>query len=559
MTDFTISLNVASLAESLRNTCLWYHDGVLPADREPNSRCLDDVAVVGTLFGEVDKDAVRILHCFFAIDASTERFAEIVREMSDALPANVVFVGTLVVTSDSDASSEIDDDVIADLTAEAGVVVQISADECAIRSGSLADMQGVVVKSGEQGAQRSATLLDQSNQDYGNGRVSLSVCLPITISFLLYTIDDLDLKIIEQIDEWTERVKRLHFLSENGTTMISANGDVCGNLADDASVIDLYRSSQADPDSVPKNKNLNCYADRLVLSPIERLCAADSDSQDPPSVPMIQTKNGDYKHFRIVFVINGTTVVKQNSKLTDAAPLLVRSLLRELSSASRMFLQYSSFSSVELNNFNLPQGYLFLPDKSPSYLSLYYPATIDSKTADRMRQRLHKLFNLPFGRPALRTSMRHQFPTERSFLLRDVHLNVSTSNSVGSVTTVQGHYNYHHYMQDGIDDNGWGCAYRSFQTVWSWFMLQGYTDKAPPTHREIQQALVDIGDKPASFVGTKQWVGSMELSFCLDHLLGITSRILTAGSGAEMAEKARELALHFATEGTPVMIGEFAR
>jgi hypothetical protein len=34
---------------------------------------------------------------------------------------------------------------------------------------------------------------------------------------------------------------------------------------------------------------------------------------------------------------------------------------------------------------------------------------------------------------------------------------------------VQGMYSYHHYWQDRIDDSGWGCAYRSLQTVVSWF------------------------------------------------------------------------------------------
>jgi hypothetical protein len=39
----------------------------------------------------------------------------------------------------------------------------------------------------------------------------------------------------------------------------------------------------------------------------------------------------------------------------------------------------------------------------------------------------------------------------------------------GEVSAVQGMYSYHHYMQDRIDDSGWGCAYRSLQTVVSWF------------------------------------------------------------------------------------------
>ena len=44
-----------------------------------------------------------------------------------------------------------------------------------------------------------------------------------------------------------------------------------------------------------------------------------------------------------------------------------------------------------------------------------------------------------------------------------------------------------------MDDKGWGCAYRSLQTIWSWFRLQGYTDRPVPDHRTIQQTLVDIG------------------------------------------------------------------
>ena len=38
----------------------------------------------------------------------------------------------------------------------------------------------------------------------------------------------------------------------------------------------------------------------------------------------------------------------------------------------------------------------------------------------------------------------------------------------GTISTVQGRYAYHHYMQDKFDDNGWGCAYRSLQTLVSW-------------------------------------------------------------------------------------------
>ncbi|XP_054259730.1 uncharacterized protein LOC128984435 [Macrosteles quadrilineatus] len=125
----------------------------------------------------------------------------------------------------------------------------------------------------------------------------------------------------------------------------------------------------------------------------------------------------------------------------------------------------------------------------------------------------------------------------------------------GEVSVVSGRYSYHHYMQDNFNDDGWGCAYRSLQTVISWFRHQGYTDRPVPSHKEIQQCLVDIKDKPVSFVGSRQWIGSTEVSFCLDTMLGVTCRIINVSSGSELQELGGTLANHFNTHGTPVMIG----
>ena len=52
---------------------------------------------------------------------------------------------------------------------------------------------------------------------------------------------------------------------------------------------------------------------------------------------------------------------------------------------------------------------------------------------------------------------------------------------------MDGTYTYHHYMQDRFDDDKWGCAYRSLQTLVSWFRHQGYTSVSIPTRRQIQQ------------------------------------------------------------------------
>ena len=127
----------------------------------------------------------------------------------------------------------------------------------------------------------------------------------------------------------------------------------------------------------------------------------------------------------------------------------------------------------------------------------------------------------------------------------------------GKQYLVSGKYTYYHYMQDGFDDNGWGCAYRSLQTLCSWFKWQGFSTNAVPDHRDIQRYLTSIGDKPSSFVGSKQWIGSTEVSMCLDGFMNVVSRILRADSGAEIATHAPTLVRHFETQGTPIMIGKF--
>ncbi|CAN6585478.1 unnamed protein product [Malus baccata var. baccata] len=184
-----------------------------------------------------------------------------------------------------------------------------------------------------------------------------------------------------------------------------------------------------------------------------------------------------------------------------------------------------------------------------------------------VRKSLHLRLGLPFDRPLLRIANALDFSTLRdgvrsdatrkgSTLLKDVHIGIPSSGvSGGSVSLLQGSYEYYHYLQDAFNDSGWGCAYRSLQTIISWFRLQHYTSVEVPSHGEIQQSLVEIGDKDPSFIGSREWIGAIELSFVLDKLLGVSCKVMNVRSGAELPEKCRELALHFDTQGTPIMIG----
>lgn len=86
--------------------------------------------------------------------------------------------------------------------------------------------------------------------------------------------------------------------------------------------------------------------------------------------------------------------------------------------------------------------------------------------------------------------------------------------------------------------------------------MQGWTDLEVPSLKDIQQVLVDIQDKPKSFLGSKQWIGSMEVGFVLDSLLNVTCRVLQVQVGESVDDVAHELASHFKKHGTPVMIGK---
>ncbi|XP_020253327.1 probable Ufm1-specific protease isoform X2 [Asparagus officinalis] len=180
-----------------------------------------------------------------------------------------------------------------------------------------------------------------------------------------------------------------------------------------------------------------------------------------------------------------------------------------------------------------------------------------------IRKTLHERLGLPLDRPLLRVANSLAFGVKditetklKSKLLIDVHTEIPSSGvSGGNLSLIDGSYEYYHYLLDGFDDSGWGCAYRSLQTIISWFRLQYYTSIGVPSHREIQQALVEIGDKEPAFVGSREWIGAIELSFVLDKLLGVSCKIMNVRSGSELPEKCRELAMHFATQGTPIMIG----
>ncbi|XP_010886860.2 ufm1-specific protease 2 isoform X1 [Esox lucius] len=242
-----------------------------------------------------------------------------------------------------------------------------------------------------------------------------------------------------------------------------------------------------------------------------------------------------------------------SERLSVVYDALVVALCSQLDEMKKVMLRHMKGMTLLI-----PQPFHFLLPDPVGLVTVVYPAGVPDSQLEIQRKELHSRFELPGNRPYLRRANSLHFPDEpyKDGYLRNPHLHLKPPTlGNGKLYLVQGVYSYHHYMQDRVDDNGWGCAYRSLQTICSWFQQQGYTEKAVPTHKEIQQALVDVGDKQGSFVGSRQWIGSIEVAAVLDQLLGVTSKIMFVSQGSELASKGRELANHFLSEGTPVMIG----
>lgn len=363
------------------------------------------------------------------------------------------------------------------------------------------------------------------------------------------TFQDKD-SIADVLKSWEKSANKTKFALQESSLVFEAKG-IGGNTTDLYGYIEDAETQALDEVAAPE---------KLKKQQREKLKKKKIEAHSPLKFQLnsneVPADKGDHMHSfgeELTVPLQVTLFVNGSLSSIELHKLMVKVIKDEIT----LLAHYIENNCTE-DKFPHVRVFQYFPQPFGNHLiSAVYPDNLSDEALQEERKKLHLAHLLPLDRPLV--TRENKFVIGRlspSGHLINPHEGLSsgvTSPNIQAV--VQGCYLYHHYMQDAYDDNGWGCAYRSLQTLVSWFNLQGYISATYPSHSQIQQALIDCGDKEANFLGTRRWIGSQEVSYVLNQLYGITSKIMFVSSGSDLANKGRELVAHFQTQGTPIMVG----
>ncbi|XP_041359738.1 ufm1-specific protease 2-like [Gigantopelta aegis] len=377
--------------------------------------------------------------------------------------------------------------------------------------------------------------------------------IPITVA-VEADCKDWSNSIETEVDQLCKRVSDgccMYAISDSA--VMFGQGQVKG-VQDNALCDNLYEYMQAGDGFLTRSKQKDLKKQSCMQVEIFFLASGEAAFINIPTcAPVIQRKMGTYKCVKINLPLNVISLIKSGTKVNNLQKIFDQAVLSQLQAMKQCILKFS-----QGDRFHTPEVFHIQPEDLPFIVSVIFPKGVSEQDLESSRRHLHDLFGVVADWPVFKRANVFLLPGDRMLngYLINPHIGLPPSGiKDGKPCIVHGKYTYHHYMQDHFDDNKWGCAYRSLQTLVSWFHLQGYTDRPVPSHKEIQQALVAVGDKDASFVGSKKWIGSLEVSYCLEQLIQVTSKIISVSSGSELSSKGRELCNHFTTQGSPIMIG----
>ncbi|KAH8584437.1 cysteine protease [Cryptosporidium sp. chipmunk genotype I] len=124
-----------------------------------------------------------------------------------------------------------------------------------------------------------------------------------------------------------------------------------------------------------------------------------------------------------------------------------------------------------------------------------------------------------------------------------------------------GDFYYYHYNHDNFKDSGWGCTYRSLQMVFSWYLVNNYTNKHVLSIPEIQDFLKQNDPTHSNLeIGSKSWIGTVEASYLLMMYLGISCKLKYYYDIEEFLKEYDTISDHFQKISTPIIlsIGDYS-
>ncbi len=80
-----------------------------------------------------------------------------------------------------------------------------------------------------------------------------------------------------------------------------------------------------------------------------------------------------------------------------------------------------------------------------------------------------------------------------------------------------------------------------------------------PSVRDIQQILVEVGDKSKSHVGSRDWIGTYEACMVMDHLYWVCGSILNIMDALRMVILQRALKIHTPNNSSVLLLLVFSR
>jgi hypothetical protein len=140
-------------------------------------------------------------------------------------------------------------------------------------------------------------------------------------------------------------------------------------------------------------------------------------------------------------------------------------------------------------------------------------------------------------------------------LLENVHESIINLEN-GETYTTKEQYSYFHYNCDDVNDVGYGCGYRTLQSMCSMIINKfNKSGMEVPSVRQIQEILVKIGDKEKNFINSRDWIGALECSYVLDELFGVSSRILHITSNDTIRQNKDKIVEYFKSQGGLIFLG----